>query len=324
VTDPYAAATVAGARALVRELAPSAAVLRLLEGALAVAPPLGSASLTLALPRYVTAAVGGRDEPSAIGAIVALIDAGAHLLDDLHDGDAASGPGALSPIEIGMAAMALLGPIPQLAICQLPLAAATIVQLQAAMARGLLATGSGQHEDVRAIHSRSVSGGDAERAAAGKAGGRRAMGAELAALAAGATPAVAGVWAEFGRAVGTAAQLASDAADLCDPAGRDLPSGIRSYPIAATLERLTHPQREALLERIGQARADPSAAAEARHRLIAHGALLRTWILVRLHIHRARAALDRTGARGPARRALDRLLDGVAGVGAGLQPLEPV
>jgi hypothetical protein len=63
---------------------------------------------------------------------------------------------------------------------------------------------------------------------------------------------------------------------------------------------------------------------DARRRLLAHGALPRTWILVTLHVRRARTALERTGAGGPARHALDRLLDRVAGAGERLQPLEGV
>jgi heptaprenyl diphosphate synthase len=265
-------------------------------------------------PALIHAALAGDERPAwPLAAALALVDLGIRLLDALADGDldlrwAPFRPGEIELVGIGLACV-----WPQLAIQEL----AAPCELRLAMARrlgqGLALVAAGQQLDLRQRGEAAVDPDGAERAAVGKTGERRATYAALGAMLAGASEERVQLCAGLGRALGTAAQIASDCHDLLvADDSRDLANGTRTFPIALELGQLTPLPRAELLERLDRAVQDAGIRAAVRARLREGGLVRRCALVVETYCQRAQRLLDELDALEPARTGLARMIADVS------------
>src|SRR5204863_7961900 len=98
-------------------------------------------------------------------------------------------------------------------------------RMQAAIARDILQMIAGQHRDVRAAGTADVTAQSVEDSVASKSGEELALFAGLAAEFAGAHREAIDHYATMGRALGTAAPLASDCKDLFASSPSKVPAG---------------------------------------------------------------------------------------------------
>ena len=281
--------------------------------------------LCIRLPLHTWAATGA---PVAGGfplaAATTLLYAGIDLLDDLADGDLHPRWTVFRPSEVHLAATTMMCCLPALALETLDVTPARRETLLQTMARHLLTMSAGQQADLRLQRSEAPLGRDVEAAVAAKSGEELALYATLGALAAGASPDRADAFAEYGRWLGQAGQLASDCHDLFEDAySRDLANGTRTLPIVLYLERLEGEARAQFLCLLARAAQDSDAAAEVRTRLRANGVLRRCAFLVEIHGMRALQALHRAAPQEPARTWLEALVRGLSFVRRPAPRLDP-
>ena len=274
------------------------------------------------VPLFVHAALRGDDAPALdLAAAFALLNLGIHIIDDLGDGDLPPHWAGHRPNEIGLIASVIGCALPQLVLAELDVPPATRAALQRTLAVGLLEVAAGQQADL------ATAGGDrADPVAVGrsieaKSGGRRAMYAAMAAQLAGAPEEQVAAYARLGRAIGTAAQLASDIADLFAAGdGRpssDLTNGTRTLPIALRLNQLVGAERTAFLALLDRARTDLDAQAEVRRELLDHGVLRQCAFRLAVYQRRMLHSLDEAGAREPGRSGLRAMIDAASPFGLG-------
>lgn len=319
------AGVLAATRACIDELACSEPQRRLLHAMLAgVDRPAADAPwlFFIDIPPLVFAAVTGDEKRAApLAATTTLLYLGADILDDLADGDRPSHWQNWSPAEINLAAATIMSALLPLSLARTGASVDRQVALHRTLADGLLRMAAGQQADL-AGHGRREPprAGDVERAVAGKSGAEVATFAALAAQLAGAAPDVVERYTAMGRALGTAAQLASDCYELFDdPAARDLAHGVFTLPLAIHLERLAPEQRIPFMDILARARTNAAARDEVRRTLEDSGSLRHAAVVVEIHRQQAFRALASAAPREPAATELRALIDSV-----GFFPAKPV
>ena len=265
------------------------------------------------VPLLVHAAITGTAAPAVPLAIAtSLLFLGIDILDDLADGDRPAHWENFSAAEIQLAAATLTSALPQLLIAELSAPPATICRMQQTLARGLLRMSAGQQADLAHTGGNDVSAAAVENSVAAKSGEELAMFAALAAQLAGAEPDTVTAYADFARALGTAAQLSNDCHDLfADPRCRDLAHGARTLPVVLRLEKLTGADRAEFLDRLEAARTQETARESVRRNLRLGGELRHCAVLVEVCLQRARRRLAQAQPTEPAAAQLRALLDAI-------------
>jgi geranylgeranyl pyrophosphate synthase len=257
----------------------------------------------------VYAAITGSDEAAvSLAAAGALVCLSVKLFDDLADGDRQSHWAGYSAGEINLAAATVLSALPQLILARLDLTPPRRLRMQQILAEGLLRISAGQQVDLALTGTHEVSVAEVEAAVIGKTGERFATYCRLAAEMAAASPQAMADSAAFGREIGVARQLISDCHELLvDPECRDITHGARTMPIVAHINRLSGADRSRFLDCLDRARTDRRAEQSVRQELREADEISRVIFRARLRYGRARAIVDRLGAREPGRARLLRL-----------------
>jgi len=261
---------------------------------------------SIELPLAVHAAITGEEDAAVpLAAACALVCVSIGLFDDLADGDRRGHWARHSAGEINLAAATMLSALPSLILASLDVAPPRRACLQQILAEGLLRMSAGQQADLALTGAHEVTVGQVEAAVLGKTGERFATYCKLAAEMADATPEAMSLYEAFGREIGIARQLVSDCHELAfDPVCRDLVHGTRTMPIVAHINRLSGSDRRRFLDLLDRSRTDRHAEKLVREELRASGELSRVIFRARLHYGRARAIIDRVGAREPGRARL--------------------
>jgi len=266
------------------------------------------------VPLLVYAGCGGEAMAAVpLAAATTLLFLGIDILDDLADGDLPGHWQGYRPSEINLTATTLLAALPQLIIAELDAPASRLAAMQRTLALGLLRMSAGQQRDLALAGSSMVSPREVEDLVAAKSGAEVAMFATLAAQFAGAGLEAVNAYAEFGRTLGTGAQLASDCHDLFQaPHSKDLANGTRTLPIALFLKRLSGEERTSFLTLLEQARVDVAAQEAVRGRLRPSGVVRHCAFMVELYCQRGLRALEQAAPREPAATGLKALVDGIS------------
>jgi geranylgeranyl pyrophosphate synthase len=244
-----------------------------------------------------------------IAVVLALLHTGMDTLDDLMDGDARPWWRDYRPAEVLLAGATLISALPQIAIAELDAPPPTIALLQRTLVRAGIVISAGQQRDLAAAGRDDLTVEAVEELVAAKSGETHALAAALAAQIAGADAATVERYQRMGRALGTAAQIATDCHDLfLAPDSRDLQHGARTVPVVAGLRALSGDGRAALLALLRRAQSDAEARAAARSRLRALGAIRVSALIVAIYCRRAYAALAESGASGAAQDTLEQLI----------------
>lgn len=264
----------------------------------------------LHLPVLTCAGVGGDDERALDLAVrTLLLDLSVHVLDDLTDGDHPPSWQDRSPGEMLLATATLLAVVP-LSLRELAVAPHQQAEMSQTLTDGFLQVSAGQHDELRLRHDVAPSAATIESIACLKAGERQATYAALGAQLAAASPDQVEAYARLGRAMGTAAQLASDCYDLFVlPFSHDLANGTLTFPIAVGLEHLPKEERDEMLTLLHHARHDHTVHEQIRRRLHAVGVARRSAIVVELYCQQARRALEEAQPQEPARSVLEAMVD---------------
>lgn len=263
------------------------------------------------LPFDVTEAAGG--DPAlavALSAASAFVFSGLDVIDDIADGDCQPQWDGVPPAQQTLAGISAMVSFSPLLITHLPLAPQTIAAMLELLAQRMLQAGAGQQLDLALVGAEQVNPDVVVASVAGKSGEQLALYCEWAALAAGASVESVAAWGDYGRALGTAAQIQSDMSELCHDAWcRDLASGNRTLPIAYHLQK-AGAARAGFVALLAQARTDLEAQHAVRQTLFDSGAIRMAALVAQLYVERGRRALLRAGAREPGHRRLVALLDG--------------
>jgi len=310
-TDPEAVFTQAAE--LVTGLAASEAQRGLLLTALAGLKRQARADEALIyarLPLLVHVGCGCRVEAAMpLAAATTLLFLGIDILDDLADGDLPEHWQARRPAEINLAAATLLAALPQAILATLPVPASRLAAMQRTLALGLLAMSAGQQQDLALAGSTAPDPRMVEDSVVAKSGEEVAMFAKLSAQFAGAEPAVAAAYADYGRALGAGGQLASDCHDIFQAeVSNDLANGSRTLPIALHLQKLGGRERREFLALLDEARLGEAARQEVRRRLRAAGQLRHCALIVEIYHQTALKALALAGPQEPAAQGLKVLV----------------
>lgn len=268
----------------------------------------------LHLPPVVYAAICG-DEAPARPLVVAttLLFLGIDILDDLADGDLPGHWQGVSESEIQLVAATLLSCLPQRAIGQLAVPSDVKCRMLACLSDGLLKMSNGQMNDLRNKGKEFIRPEDVERSVEQKSGEEGALMAMLAALMAGAPEDVVLRYGEFGRALATGGQLATDCFDLFQAAhSKDLANGSRTLPIAIHLSRLQGEECNAFLARLNEARTDPGACDSIRRELRSNGVLRVCAIIVEIYCQKARDVIGGLPVSDTIQLKMRRMLDHVS------------
>ncbi len=141
----------------------------------------------------------------------------------------------------------------------------------------------------------------------------------LGGAAAGATTDLLAAYSEYGLALGEAFQLRDDVLGVFGdpdqtgkPAGDDLREGKQTLLIAYALERADPTARATVHRLLGDPKLDADGVDRLRTVIVDSGALARVEAVVGDRVAAARAALGRALVHGPARTALERLIDAAA------------
>ncbi len=305
------------AEAFVREQAATPELWRLLEPAFRDLRDrlhrhdIGSGGLTcVRLPLLVHAAITGDAEPAVPLAVALLLKhMGTELWDDMMDGEVPAVWDGYRASEVSLAAGALYAALTPLALATVDASPADALAMQVALARGLLRMIGGQGTDVALAGGATATAAAVEASVAGKSGEGVALCARLAALIAGASGPVVAAYTAMAQALGVAAQIRSDCADLfLAPTSSDLAAGTRTLPIALYLDRLEGTERDQFRVLLDRAGIDPATQKEVRDRLIRAGTVRACAVLVEVYCQRAREALP-ADAREPAAGALREMIE---------------
>lgn len=262
------------------------------------------------IPLLVYSAIKGDPQPAyPLAVATTLLYLGIDTLDDLADGDHREWWKGFDKSEINLAATTLLSTLPQLAISELEISPSLRLQMFKRLSSGLLIMSAGQQRDIVNAGKKVVSAEEVEQSVREKSGEEVALFAALGALLAEASDRVVEAYESFGRAIGTAGQLASDCHDLFnDSTSRDLSHGTRSLPIALYLEKKTTEERAVLLRLL-----DPSYQSSIRQdeirRLLHEAGILRiVSFIVELYCQRGTRALVEAAPLEPARSRLFEMI----------------
>lgn len=243
------------------------------------------------IPVLVHRAAGG-DE--ALGKRVACACAalflGLDIFDDVADRDLPEVWRSYPEHEVSLAGATLIWSLPQLMIAELPLPPERKGAMLAVAARELLNMAAGQQVDLALTGSESAAPDQVIASVQGKSGAELALFGYLAASAAGVGEEAAGHFAEFGRAFGSAGQIASDLYDIFGaPESKDLKSGTRTLPITYFLAKATPEAKELLVNY------DPDALEPLRQAMLASGAVRKTGLVIEMLRRKALKELEQTG-----------------------------
>jgi geranylgeranyl pyrophosphate synthase len=246
------------------------------------------------LPILLHAALTGDAAPARrLAVVTTLVYLGAGAVDDVADGECAAHWAGVPASQVELVGAFLLSALPQLALGRLPVPPATAMAMHEALARGLAEMFTGQLLDLATARSQTVDPAVVKASVAAKGGGEYAMFARLAALLAGSDAATVERCSLIGRAMGTAAQLASDCKDIFGPErSADLSNGTRSLPIAFHLHNLVGQSRTRFLRLLDDAQHDPSAQAAVRRELLDAGCLRLCGVIAGLHVEKAISGLE--------------------------------
>ena len=246
------------------------------------------------LPLLVHAALTGEVAPARpLAVVTTLVYLGAGAIDDVADGELPAHWSGVPASQVQLVGAFLLSALPQLALGRLPVAPSMALAMHAALARGLGEMFTGQLTDLATARSSEVDPADVEASVAAKGGGEYAMFGRLAALLAGADADTVERCTQMCRAMGTAAQLASDWMDIFrSESSADLSNGTRSLPIALHLRELTGQPRRRFLHLLDEAEHDPAARAAVRGELLDSGCLRLCGVIASLHVQTALSGLE--------------------------------
>lgn len=264
------------------------------------------------LPALIAQALGAAPATALdLATRTAVIDTGVHCLDDLADGDTPEYWRGYGSRERLLVATMLLAATP-LTLGEMELPPTMALTMSTTLREGLLRASAGQQLEFASPDATAPASATVEAIATAKAGERRATYAALAAQVAGAAPDLVRVYARLGRATGTAAQLASDCADLfASEDSRDLRAGLCTYPIALALEQPSI-DRVALMRALALARTDAVARGAVVDQLRAAHILRRCALVIDYHCQQARHALDEAAPPEPERSGLRVLIDALS------------
>lgn len=231
-----------------------------------------------------------RELASACGLVFLALD----IFDDLADGDWREGWAGRGPGELQLAAATLLSAATSLIIARLRAPPATRVAMQERLSNALFRMSAGQQADLAMVDAVAVDPEEVIVSVAGKSGQQHALYCALAAQLGGLDPERIASFAEMGLHLGTAGQIASDCHELlCDPAMRDLANGTRTLPVALHLSRLGGPDRQAFLDKLGEAKHSDVARRAVREILQGRGAIRHALVRGAVFVQRARRAAER-------------------------------
>jgi geranylgeranyl pyrophosphate synthase len=266
------------------------------------------------LPLLLYAALTGDPSPARpLAVVTTLVYLGAGALDDVADGECPGHWAGVPQRQIELVGALLLSALPQLALGRLGVSPATAMAMHEALAHGLAEMFTGQLADLAGARSQAVDPADVKASVVAKGGGEYAMFARLAALLAGSDAETVELCSLTGRAMGTAAQLASDCMDIFGPERSvDLSNGTRSLPIALHLRNLDGPSRTRFLHLLDEAQHDPSAQVAVRNELLGGGCLRLCGVIAGLHVQTALSSLESIARFDAPAEALRSWIDGFA------------
>lgn len=266
------------------------------------------------MPLNVYVGLRGYDEAAIpLAAATTLLFLGIDICDDLADADLPAHWAGYRPAEINLAGATLLCALPQLAIAELDVPPACRDAMQRTLATGLLRMAAGQQTDLSLAGSGRVRVAEVEASVVAKSGEECALFAALAAQLAGAPRESVTLYTDLGRAIGTAAQLASDCYDLFDaPQSRDLANGTRTLPVALYLERQADGERATFLDLLSQAKGNMIAQETVRQRLRMAGALRHCTFVVEVYCQRALRTLAQIKPYEPGASGLRLMIDSIS------------
>jgi geranylgeranyl diphosphate synthase type I len=268
---------------------------------------------SIQLPLLVHAAITGDEMPALpVAGACTLLYLGADLFDSILDRELPPAWDAHGPSEASLAAMTLLGALPQISIARLQETGtpkAKLWTLARLFADEGLRMGAGQYEDLLLPTLEDVSIEDSRAMAEHKSGAEYALFATAGAALATEDPSTIDAYAAFGSCFGIAQQLINDAKDIWgDAFSTDLLNGKRTFPIVHAQSTLRGERCERLRELLAVARESTEHHDEARALLQEAGSLRYTALIVWLYQQQARGHLASASPREPAGRELYSLL----------------
>jgi geranylgeranyl pyrophosphate synthase len=259
------------------------------------------------LPVLTHAAVTGEPSPPPLAGACLCVYLGADLLDNVVDQELPEDWQELGPTAATLTAVTFLALVWK-ALGRLRehgAPAERIGALTELFADRLLAMSSGEIADLQGPES--LDSDAVIRIAEGKSGTQFALYARAGAMLAGAPPEAADAYSEYGSSLGTASQLMSDLADVCQaPPSDDLRNGALTLPVIHGLASAGRERLEPLLQ---AARTSDDAQEQVRTTLIEAGAPAYVAEVAGVHRERGLQALESVRAREPAAGELRRLLD---------------
>lgn len=268
----------------------------------------------MALPLLTYSAIHGEERPAIpLTAACAVLFLGIDINDDLADGELPEHWQGYKTSQINLAATTLLAALPQIAIADLETSTETIAKMQKTLAQGLLKMSAGQMTDLSLTGSSEVNPSEVENSVIGKSGEEGALFARLAAELAGATDDLANLYADMGRAVTTAGQIASDCHDLFQAShSSDLTNGTRSLPIALYLAKLNGVERDIFLTTLKQAQTNEAIQQTLRCQLRSSGVLRHCAFIVEIYCQKALRALEEARPLEPAGTELRKIINEIS------------
>lgn len=261
-------------------------------------------------PLGIYSAIRGETAPARSLAIATtLLFLGIDILDDIADHDLPGHWEGVKESEIQLVAATLLASLPQLAISQLPIQAASKVNMLHCLSEGLLRMSGGQLHDLRGAGSPSPLPEAVEKSVAHKSGEEGALIARLSAHMAGVSDDMAQKFGDFGRVLATGGQIATDCHDIFQAAqSKDFANGSRTLPIALYLSRLEGTPRAAFLAQLDEARENLAVRTMVQNELRAKGVLRLCALIVEMYCQKAQDSVASLGLSNNAAQNLERMI----------------
>ena len=266
------------------------------------------------LPLLLHAALTGDGAPARpLVTVTTLIYLGADAFDDVLDGEQCA-PSKSAPVnQIELSAMSLWTVLPQLALSHMRTTPDTANSMRDTLTRGLQTMIEGQLADVAAAGTPFPDSEAVQATAEAKSGGELAMFARLTAELADMDREAIESCAEMGRAMGLAAQIASDCADIFQSEhSQDLATGTRTLPIALHLRGLSSDAHQRFLRLLDDARQDQEAQLAVRREMLATHCLRQCALIVEIEIQRALRHLAAVARFEQPAQTLREWIEGIA------------
>jgi geranylgeranyl pyrophosphate synthase len=269
------------------------------------------------LPLLVHSAITGEERPAYhLAEACTLLYFGVDLFDNLIDDELSPSWDTRDPSEASLAATTLLAAAPQIAIARLRehgVPPERLWDLAHLFAETLLTMSAGEHEDVLFTGRADVTSEMCRDMIERKSGSEFGLFAGAGAMLATEDEDVIRKYAAFGRCLGMASQLRSDAWDIWSAkTSQDLINGRCTLPVVHALSILQEESRERLQELLRAARESAEHHDEVRALLAESGSLRHTTVVIEVYLRRARKYLDAASPLEPAGNDLRTLLDKVS------------